>query len=205
MSGLWGVIRKVSANTLSSAAGTGAVLGVHSAFVPSDSAPKVTDSQLFNPTFETNKSLIDLQLGESGTYFAISISALALALVGLCAASYCGCSPSARRARRKRAEYNRRVKDSRQRHLLFTQEMDDATERLHALTILNEKRKVENPHPEGGVDNNGVSFVSTLGEDIANISSSDTSDATTSGIDTGRERGMDTTRTGSHGSNNYSY
>ena len=80
--------------------------------------------------------------------------------------------------------------------------MDDATERLHALTILNEKRKVENPCPEG-IDNNGASFVSTLGEDIANISSSDTSDAaTTSGIDTGRERGMDTTNTGSHGSNN---
>ena len=104
-----------------------------------------------------------------------------------------------------RAEYNRRVKDSRQCHLLFTQEMNDATERLHALTVLNEKRKVENPCPEG-IDNNGASFVSTLGEDIANISSSDTSDAaTTSGIDTGRERGMDTTKTGSHGFNNYSY
>ena len=156
-----------------------------------------------NPTFETNKSLIDLQLGESSTYFAISIGALALALVGLCAASYCGCSPSARRARRERAEYNRRVKESRQRHLLFTQEMDEATERLNALNILNEKRKVENPRPEG-VDN-GASFVSTLGE-IANISSSDTSDAaTTSGIETGRERGRDTTKTSSHGFNNYSY
>ena len=125
-------------NTLSSAAGTGAVLGVHSAFVPSDSAPKVMDSQLFNPTFETNKSLIDLQLGKTGTYFAISISALALALVGLCAASYCGCSPSTRRARRERAEYNRRVKDNKQHHLLFMQEMNEATERLHALTVLNE-------------------------------------------------------------------
>ena len=204
MAGLWGVICKVSANTLSSAAGTGAVLGVHSAFVPSDSAPKVMDSQLFNPTFETNKSLIDLQLGESGTYFVISISALALALVGLCAASYCGCSPSARRARRERAEYNRMMKESRQRHLLFTQEMDDASERLNALNILNEKRKVENPRHEGV--ENGAGFVSTLGE-IANISSSsDASDAaTTSGIGTEREGGRDATRTSPHGFDNYSY
>ena len=51
-------------NTASSAAGTGAVLCVHSAFVLWDSAPKVTDSQLYNPTFETNKSLIDFELGE---------------------------------------------------------------------------------------------------------------------------------------------
>ena len=203
MSGLWGVIRKVSTNTLSSAAGTGAVLGVHSAFVPSDSAPKVMDSQLFNPTFETNKSLFDLHLGESGTYFAISVSALALALVGLCAASYCGCSPSARRARRERAEYNRRMKESRQRHLLFTQEMEDATERLNALNILNEKRKVENPRPEG-VGPEGL--VSTLGE-ITNISSSsDASDAaTTSGIETGRKRGRGATRANPHGFDNYSY
>ena len=98
--GLWGAVRKVSINTLSSAAGTGAVLGVHSAFVPSDSAPRVTDSQLFNPTFETNKSLIDLQLGEGGTYFAISLRAVALALVGICVTNYCRCGPKARKARR---------------------------------------------------------------------------------------------------------
>ena len=136
--GLWGAVRKVAINTMSSAAGTGTVLGVHSAFVPLDSAPRVTDSQLFNPTFEMNKSLIDLQLGESSTYFIISIRALTLALIGLCTASYCGCGPSARRARRERAEYNRRVKVNEQRHLLFTQEMNEATERLHALTVLNE-------------------------------------------------------------------
>ena len=85
------------------------------------------------------------------------------------------------------------------------QEMNEATERLHALTVLNEKRRLEHPHPEGGVENNGASLVSTLGEDIANISSSDTSDATTSGVDSGRnERGIDTARTGFHGFN-YSY
>ena len=76
MAGFWGAIKKVSTNTLSSAAGTATVLGVHSAFMPSDNTPKVMDSQLYNPTFETNKSLFDLHLGESGTFLAISVSCL---------------------------------------------------------------------------------------------------------------------------------
>ena len=94
--GFLGAIKKVSVNTLSSAAGTATVLGVHSAFMPSGDTPKVVDSQLYNPTFETEKSLLNLHLGDSGTFLVISASCLALALVGLCAASYCGCSPSAR-------------------------------------------------------------------------------------------------------------
>ena len=107
MAGFWGAIKKVSTNTLSSAAGTATVLGAHSAFMPSGDTLKVVDSQLYNPTFETEKSLFNLHLGDSGTFLVISASCLALALVGLCAASYCGCSPSARRARRERPEYNR--------------------------------------------------------------------------------------------------
>ena len=84
------------------------------------------------------------------------------------------------------------MRESRERHLLLMQEMDDTTERLNALNILNEKRKLENPRPEG-VGSEGL--VSTLGE-ITNISSSsDASDAaTTSGIETGRERGGGATR-----------
>ena len=46
--GWWGAVRKMAVNTASSAAGMGAVLGVHSAFGPSDGAPKVTDSQLYS-------------------------------------------------------------------------------------------------------------------------------------------------------------
>ena len=87
--------------------------------------------------------------------------------------------------------------------------MNEATERLHALTVLNEKHRLENPHPEGGVENNGASLgVSTLGEDIVNIPTSDTSDATTSGVDSGRdERGRDTRthRDDGFGGFNYSY
>ena len=98
MAGFLGAIKKVSVNTLSSAAGTATVLGVHSAFMPSGDTPKVVDNQLYNPTFETEKSLLNLHLGDSGTFLVISASCLALALVGLCATSYCSCSPSARRA-----------------------------------------------------------------------------------------------------------
>ena len=187
MSGFWGAIKKVSTNTLSSAAGTATVLGVHSAFMPSDNTPKVMDSQLFNPKFETNKSLFDLHLGESGTFLAISVSCLALALVGLCAASYCGCSPSARRARRERAEYKRLTREGRERILLHSQEMkemEETSERLRKLNGLLEKRKLENPSSEDG---GHEVMKSTLGE-VVTISSP--SDASTSAIEmTGRERG----------------
>ena len=105
--GFFGAFKKVGINTLSSATGTATVLGVHSAFVPSGDSPKVVDSQLYSPVFETEKSLLNLHLGDGGTFLIISASCLALALVGICAASYCGCgcSPSARRARRERIEY----------------------------------------------------------------------------------------------------
>ena len=153
--GLWGAVRKVAINTASSATGMGTVLGVHSAFVPSDSAPRVTDSQLFNPTFETNKSLIDLQLGEGGTYFAISLRAITLALLGICPANYCGCGPKARKARRERAEFNCCVKVMEMRHLQHTQEMTEAQDRLQTLSALQEKRRLEHPYPQGGVEDGG--------------------------------------------------
>ena len=190
MAGFLGAIKKVSVNTLSSAAGTATVLGVHSAFMPSGDTPKVVDSQLYNPTFETEKSLFNLHLGDSGTFLVISASCLALALVGLCAASYCGCSPSAKRARRERAEYNRLRREGeakyRERALLHSQElqdMEEAAERLSKLTGLQKKRKLENPSPAGAM--------STLGEAI-NVSSS--SEASTSALEmTGRESGRGVT------------
>ena len=102
--GWWGAVRKMAVNTASSAASTGAVLGVHSAFGPSDGAPKVSDSQLHNPTFKTNKSLVDLEMGDGMSFFAISLGALALCLMGICVFSYCGCSPRAIKARREKEE-----------------------------------------------------------------------------------------------------
>ena len=120
-----------------------------------------------------------------------AVSCLALALVGLCAASYCGCSPSARRARRERAEYNRLRREGRERLLLHSQEMqemEEATERLSKLTVLQEKRKLENPSPaDGGL----AGAMSTLGEAI-NVSSS--SEASTLALEmTGRESGRGVT------------
>ena len=197
MAGFLSAIKKVSVNTLSSAAGTATVLGVHSAFVPSGDTPKVIDSQLYNPTFETEKSLFNLHLGDSGTFLVISASCLALALVGLCTASYCGCSPSARRARRERAEYKRLMREGearyRERALLHSQElqdMEEAAEKLSKLKALQEKRKLEHPSPAGG----GLAGVmSTPGEAI-NISSSSSSEASTSAIEmTERESGREVT------------
>ena len=115
--------------------------------------------------------------------------------MGLCAASYCGCSPSARRARRERAEYNRLRREGeakyRERALLHSQEMqemEEATERLSKLNVLQEKRKLENPSPaDGGL----AGAMSTLGEAI-NVSSS--SEASTSALEmTERESGQGVT------------
>ena len=75
--GLWGAVKKMAINTASSANGTGAVLGVHSAFGP-DSAPKVSDSQLYKPTFKENRSLVDLELGDSISFITFTLAALAI-------------------------------------------------------------------------------------------------------------------------------
>ena len=85
--GWWRAVQKMPDNTAFSATGTGAVLGVHSAFGPPDGAPKVSDSQLYHPTFKSNKSFIDLEFGEGASFFTIALGALALALIGLCTAS----------------------------------------------------------------------------------------------------------------------
>ena len=86
-------------------------MGVHSAFAPPDGGPKVSDSQLYHPTFKSNKSFIDLEFGEGALYFTIAIGALSLALIGLCAASYCGCSPRARKEKREREEFKQKVRE----------------------------------------------------------------------------------------------
>ena len=195
--GFFGAFKKVGINTLSSAAGTATVLGVHSAFMPSGDTPRVVDSQLYNPVFETEKSLLNLHLGDSETFLVISTSCLALALVEICAASYCGCgcSPGARRARRERAEYNRLKREGeakyRERALLYSQElqdMEEAVEKLSKLALLQEKRKLEHPSPaDGGL----AGAMSTLGEAI-NVPSS--SEASTSALEmTERESGRGVT------------
>ena len=85
-------------NTASSVAGTGAVLGIHSAFGP-DGAPKVSDSQLYKPTFKENRSLVDLELRDGMSFFAISLAALAICFLSICVCSYCGCTPRSLKTR----------------------------------------------------------------------------------------------------------
>ena len=192
--GFFGAFKKVGINTLSSAAGTATVLGVHSAFMPSGDTPRVVDSQLYNPVFETEKSLLNLHLGDSGTFLVISASCLALALVGICAASYCGCgcSPSARRARRERAEYQRLVREGeakhRERAAIYEQEMadmDQAAQKLQRLSRLQEKRRLERSAGEP------LGEHSTPGEPVTILMSPSSSEASTSAIEmteTTRER-----------------
>ena len=185
MSSFLSAIKKVGLNTVSSAAGTATVLGVHSAFVPSGDTPRVVDSQLYNPVFETEKSLLNVNLGDSGPFLLISASCLALALVGLCAAKYCStCSPGARRARRERAEYQRLVREGearfRERALLHSQELQELEEsagKLSRLKELQEKRRLEHPSSE---DEGLTGVKSTLGEAINISSSSSSSEASTS-------------------------
>ena len=147
------------------------------------------------------------------TYFVISLGAITLALIGICSANYCGCGPKARRAQRERAEFNRHVKVMELRHLQHMQEMTEAQDRLQTLSALQEKRRLEHPYPQRGVENGGADFgVSTLGGDVVDISTatSDTA-ATTSGVDSGKEEGgrdthRDTHRNGGFiGGFNYSY
>ena len=201
MSSFLSAIKKVGLNTVSSAAGTATVLGVHSAFVPSGDTPKVVDSQLYNPVFETEKSLLNFNLGDSGTFLLISASCLALALVGLCAAQYCGCSPSARRARRERAEYQRLVREGearfRERALLHSQELQELEEsagKLSRLKELQEKRRLEHPSSE----DEGLTGVKSTPGDAINISSSSSSEASTSVTE--RVNGREATNPG-YGSN----
>ena len=184
--GFFGAFKKVGINTLSSAAGTATVLGVHSAFVPSGGSPKVVDSQLYSPVFETEKSLLNLHLGDGGTFLIISASCLALALVGICAASYCGCgcSPSARRARRERAEYQRLVREGeakhRERAAIYEQEMadmDEVAQKLQRLSRLQEKRRIE--HSEG----EPLGEHSTPGDPITILTSPSSSEASTSAVE----------------------
>ena len=128
--GLWGAVRKMAVNTASSAAGTGAVLGVHSAFAPPDGHPKVLDSQIYHPTFKSNKLFIDLEFGEGASYFTIAIGALSLALMGLCAASYCGCSPKAWQERKEREEFKQRMKELEIRTLEREEQAQETQDRL---------------------------------------------------------------------------
>ena len=173
--GLWGAVRKMAVNTASSAAGTGAVLGVHSAFAPPNSGPKVEDSQLYHPTFKSNKNFIDMEFGEGASFFTITIGALSLAMLCLCAASYCGCNPKTRggQERKEREEWKTRMKELEMRTM---EKEEQAQEALEHLAI---KRKYE----DGRLDY--VASTSTPPSTSTSGSSSNT------GQEAGKERGRE--------------
>ena len=95
--GLWTALRKIAVNTASSAAGTGAVLGVHSAMTP-DSPPPITGG--YQPTVIEEKGLVNFEFGGATSLFVISAVALLLGVCFACCCSTRMCSPSFWRKKR---------------------------------------------------------------------------------------------------------
>ena len=109
------------------------------------------------------------------------------------------------RGRRRSSTTDHHVKVMELRHLQHTQEMTEAQDRLQTLSALQEKRRLEHPYPQRGVEDGGADFgVSSLGGEVVDIpTSASDSAATTSGVDSGKEEeGRGTHRNGGF---NYSY
>ena len=79
-------------------------------------------------------------MGEGVSQFAISLGALALALFGICAASYCSYSPRARKAKREREEFQRSVREMELRTLQRNEELQEAQSNLAAKRIIEDGR-----------------------------------------------------------------
>ena len=71
-----------------------------------------------------------MEFREGASYFTIAIGALSLALMGLCAASYCGCSPKARQERKEREEWKTRMKELEMRTMEREEQAQEAQDRL---------------------------------------------------------------------------
>ena len=82
--------QKLAVNTASSAAGTGAVLGLHNALAPAEVHPQVLHS--FQPSVHEAKGLVNLDLegGSASILFYISAVFTVLGLLLVCCS---GCSP----------------------------------------------------------------------------------------------------------------
>ena len=73
---------------------------------------------------------------------------MALALIGLCTASYCGCSPRARKAKRERDEFQRKVREMELRMLQRNEELQEAESHLAAKRMVEERRIEYRDHTE---------------------------------------------------------
>ena len=97
--GLWSVLKKIAINTVNSAAGTGAVLGVHSAMTP-EAPPPMTGS--YQPSVKEETGIVNVDFGGASSMMVISIAALLIGLFFACCCNSKICSPN--HCRKKRSE-----------------------------------------------------------------------------------------------------
>ena len=106
--GLFGAARKIAINTASSVAGTGAVLGVHSALTPNND--RFQDSTLIQPTIKDTHSLVSVDMEGTTSMFMIAMVSLLVAIVlGVCC-HVCRCSLASLLKRREQREMSQMLK-----------------------------------------------------------------------------------------------
>ena len=95
--GIFAAIKKIMINTASSAAGTGAVLGVHGAMSPD--TPQFDHA--YQPTARKNSGFINVDLEGGPSFIVISVVAILVAiLLGVCCRKASSCSSTKRKQKR---------------------------------------------------------------------------------------------------------
>ena len=122
---IWTALRKIAVNTASSAVGTGAVLGVHSAMTP-DSAPPITGG--YQPTVIEEKGLVNFEFGGATSFYVISAVALLLGICFACCCSPRACSPSFWKKKRTDRRLENEVMDLTRRLEASRKESEDRME-----------------------------------------------------------------------------
>ena len=105
--GLFGAARKIAINTASSAAGTGAILSIHSALTPN--IDRFQDSTMFQPSIKDTHSLVNVEMAGTTSLFMIAMVGLLLAIaMGVCSHA-CRCCPLKRREQRMMNQMKRNM------------------------------------------------------------------------------------------------
>ena len=91
---------------------------------------------------------MDLEMGDGMSFFTISLGALALCLMGICAFSYCGCSPRAMKARREKEEWRRRIREMELRTIQRNEELQETERWLESKRMVEDRRREYHDHTE---------------------------------------------------------
>ena len=124
-SGIWTALHKIAVNTASSAAGTGAVLGMHSAMAPDPASPA---TGWYQPTAIEEKGLVNFQFRGATSFYVISALALLLGICFACCCSPRACSTSFWRKRRADRKLENEVADLTRRLEANRKEPEDRME-----------------------------------------------------------------------------